>query len=311
MQFNNVSKNLPLKEGESFIFTAIFGMQFLGDDIRNLPISLKRHMKIVHADWDGNCALCTQIKNKIGFSKSEIFSCLPFLEKAGIMPCEIALGCYVLQNHLSHLQQGILETLLNTILGSISLSDDELFVNIAEMVKRLVICELLQAADITVDLCYEKVFVEIFEQKKRTRISNDVREKFGFDVKQADGIFWLQCAMMYLYVDSQRERINNYTKLKNKKAPKNEISESYMSSYHALNTAKVSDEDSQRKPIKIGKHSKKTSKKPKMPIGKSVPRILKVKHTKPAATTDKEDNVSVSMNKYNKRFTKTKKPGRV
>ena len=90
MQFNNISKNLPLKEGESFIFAATIGMQFLGDDIRNLPSSLKRHMKELHADWDGNCALCTQMKNKIGFSKSEIFSCLPFLEKAGMMPCEIA-----------------------------------------------------------------------------------------------------------------------------------------------------------------------------------------------------------------------------
>jgi hypothetical protein len=311
MQFNNISKNLPLKEGESFIFAATIGMQFLGDDIRNLPISLERHMKVLHADWDGNCALCTQMKNKIGFSKSEIFSCLPFLGKAGMMPCEIALGCYILQNHLSYLQKGILETLLIKILGSISLSDDELFVNIAEMVKRFIICELLQAFDITGNLCHEKIFVDIFTLKKRACISKDVREKFGFDVKQADAIFWLQCAMMYLYVDSQRERINNFTKLKNKKTPKHEISESYMASYHALNSANVSDEDTQRKPQKLGKHSKKTSKKPKMPIGKSVPRILKVKHTKPAAATDKEDNVSVSMNKYNKRFTKTKKPGRV
>jgi hypothetical protein len=311
MQFHNISKNLPLDEQESLLFDVTIGMRFLGDDIRNLPSSLKRHMKILHADWDGNCALCTQMKNKIGFSKSEIFSCLPFLEKAGVMPCEITLGCYIVQNHLSDLQEGILETVLWKLLGSVSLSNDELFVNIAEMTKRFAISEILQAADITRDLGFPKVFVELFKPEKRARISDNVRENFGFDVKQADGIFWLQCASMFLYVDSQRERIINFTKLKNKKTPKNETSENYMASFNALNISKMSGEDTQKVPKQIGKHFKKTYRKPKIPVGKSVPRIVKVKHTKPAVTTDKEDKVSVSMNKYNKRFTKTKKPGRV
>ena len=144
----------------------------------------------------------------------------------------------------------------------IILADDELFVNIAEMVKRFIICELLKANDITVwtDLSHETVYVDLFEPKKRAFISKDVREKFGFDVKKANAIFWLQCAIMYLYVDSQRERINNHTKLKNKGTPKHEISESFMTSFHALNIANVSDEDTQGKSQKIGKRPKKTKK---------------------------------------------------
>ena len=63
-----------------------------------------------------------------------------------------------------------------------------------------------------------------------------------------------------------------------------------------------------------GSRCKNQKSKKKVKVGKSVPRIVKVQNAKGAVKSAKNgttDEVSVTMNKYHKRFTKTKKPGRV
>ena len=133
----------------------------------------------------------------------------------------------------------------------------------------------------------------------------------------ADGMFFLQCAMIHVFIEVKKVQISTLAEMKDKKKNVREN--------NGFGTARVEKsideilQDLKTSPKKKNKvsTSKNQKSKKKIKVGKSVPRIVKVQNTKGAvkyAKNETTDETSVTMNKnnkYHKRFTKTKKPGRV
>jgi hypothetical protein len=260
----------------------------------------------IHSNWSEYLNLKIQTESKIGFSSQEIVGCFPFLEKMNIFPCVFSIGCHFFEKFLDFNQQESLKTMTKLYMSGKfgDYSDNELLAQLFFHIKKTVETEMLQQFGLSSESDLAKCFISCLNQNSRAQVREEFK-RFQIDLTELDGLFCLETAIIYVFIKLSGKKIATFSKIQKRKIPKAQII--------TQGTEKSIEEilkDIEGTSKKTVSKCKKVCKKKKI-VGKSVPRILKIQQTKRPIKTDEDDEVSVTMNKYNKRFTKTKKPGRV
>jgi hypothetical protein len=152
--------------------------------------------------------------------------------------------------------------------------------------------EIMREQKIIKDEGNSNLFSVFMVPEHRVSIQKDIKSSFGYDVSKEHS-YYLQLAMIYIFTKNMFEK---HPTRKNKV----EVLEHLITPF--LDEGFEAEE---KKPKKTFKKSKRAKNKAKIQSTQS-------EDVKPEAkSVIQEDKTSVKMNKFNKRFKKTKKPGKV
>ena len=261
--------------------------------MKNLPKSLIDSAAKLHAKSDGDCKMCAEAERITQFSSREMAEGLPWMKSNNIPPCLWSYGCHMTTYYDS--------------------TDDwqlELFEEKAKFE-----IEQTGANEYTIDRIITQLesgnrknfpanYFDLPTEKGQFQTEYYL-EHYGIDFTDMNMLLATQCLWLFLLSEHFNGRIDSIARLKEAHvARKQKIK---LTNHDARSIEELLASFSKTK--NSGKLSKKLKKTKKVPQATSRPNISKVRPTKKVKKVD--DDVSVKQNKYNKRFTKTKKPAKL
>jgi hypothetical protein len=194
----------------------IFGEFSLGPDIRNLAsykfneiqgkkLDFFRHeMKNMHAGGVEKCRLCYEMKAKIGIKKySEIGKRFKLFKENKLHFCEISLGFYIIENHFHTVRHiNLFNRLVNSLDGN--LKGEAMFNQIVDAIKLYVHEEIMREFKIILEDGDPVRFAKFLILENRAEVGKRLEEKYGFSLFEWQGLYYLQCAMIYMYFITPR-----------------------------------------------------------------------------------------------------------
>ena len=258
--------------------------------MKNLPKSLIDSAAKLHAKSDGDCKMCAEAERITQFSSREMVEGLPWMKSNNIPPCLWSYGC-------------IFTTFYSWQL---------------ELYEKRVKFEIEQtgANEYTMDRvitqldCSRKNFPSNFfdlDPEKDQFQTEYYFETYGIDFSDMNMLLGTQCLWLYLLSEHFMDRIDSIARLKQADLARKQKIKSTNQDDRSIEELLASFSKTNVK--NSGKVTKKMKKTKKVPQATSRPKISKVRLTKNVKKAD--DDVSVKQNKYNKRFTKTKKPAKL
>jgi len=261
--------------------------------MKNLPKSLIGSVANLHAKSDGDCKLCAQAERGIHYSSREIVEGLPWMKLNNIPPCLWSYG-YHLTTYYDE--------------------DDSEFKFFQSLAKLEV--QQSGANEFTMDRV-----ISLIEKNGRDLPSSDLQvsaeehqmrtefylENYGIDFTDMTMLLSSQCLTLFLLSQYSMDRIDSVARIKKAElARKQKIQ---LTNHDDRSIEEVMASFSKTTVKTSGKVTKKIKKTKKVPQATSRPKLTKIRPTKKVKQVD--DDVSVKQNKYNKRFTKTKKPAKL
>ena len=83
-------------------------------------------------------------------------------------------------------------------------SDESLLNQIIDSIKRFAKNKILQQNNVIPSDYIPRFFFSFLHPTNRAKILDDSKKSFGFDVSQADGMFFLQSVIIYAFIDAKK-----------------------------------------------------------------------------------------------------------
>ena len=263
--------------------------------MKNLPKSLIDSAAKLHAKSDGDCQMCAEAEHITQFSSREMVEGLPWMKSNNIPPCLWSYGYH-----------------MTTYWDSTDVWQLELMEEKAK-------CEIEQTGvnEYTLDRIITQIQNGTFKDFPLNVFGLDTEtdlfqteyylEHYGIDFTDMNMILATQCLWLFLLSEHFMDRIDSIARLKEAELARKQKIKSTNHDDRSIEELLASFSKTNVK--NSGKVTKKMKKTKKVPQATSRPKISKVRPTKKVKKVD--DDVSVKQNKYNKRFTKTKKPAKL
>ena len=253
--------------------------------MKNLPKSLIDSAAKLHAKTDGDCYMCYDAESWAKFSSREMFEGLPWMKSNNIPPCLWSYGC-LLKFDLEKQDEKLKD-------GKLKIFEEEIKFEI----------EKSGANEYTMDRVITQIekggcFLPRYLGEMDEKMAKFYLKTYGIDFTDMNIMLATQCFTLYLLSEHSMDSIPRLNKAE---WARNQLT-NYENQLDEL-VASFSNANGEKQVLKKIKKTKK------VPQARSRPKISKIRPTRKAKKV--EDDVSVKQNKYNKRFTKTKKPAKL